>query len=90
MSNRNDLSMQKCRCSISIYCVYLLLRHARNSRHIMLSELPSLMTVVKVIYVLGELGQCYLILTRVRLTENMTVFFAFFVRFYICVNEVNY
>jgi hypothetical protein len=56
----------------------------------MLSELPSLMTVVKVIYVRGEHGQCYLILNKVRLTENMTVFFAFFVRFYICVNEVNY
>jgi hypothetical protein len=47
----------------------------------MLSELPSLMTVVKVIYVPGELGQCYLILNRVRLTENMTVFLHFLLDF---------
>jgi len=57
----------------------------------MLSELPLLMMVVKVIYVPGECEQCYLILNRVRLTENMSsFFFAFFVRFYICMNEVNY
>jgi len=81
--------MQKYQCNISMYCMYLLLRHARKSRHVTLSELPLLMTVMKVIYVLGELGQCYLILNRVRLTENMSFFFIFR-RFCICVNEVKY
>ena len=77
MSNRNDLYMQKCQCNISMYCTYLLLRHARKSRHVTLLELPLLMTVVKVIYVPRELGQCYLILNRVRLTENDFFFFKF-------------
>lgn len=55
--------------------MYLLLRHARKSRHIMPSELQSSMLVVKLIYVPGELGQCYLVLNRVKVTETMTVFF---------------
>jgi hypothetical protein len=37
----------------------------------MLSELPMLMTIVKVIYVPGELGRCYSILNGVKLTMKV-------------------
>jgi hypothetical protein len=46
-----------------------------------LSELPSLMMVVKVIYVLG---QCYLLLNTVRLTENMSFFCIFCLILHLC------
>jgi hypothetical protein len=48
---------------------------------ILCCQLPSLMTDVKVIYVMGEFGQCYLILNRVRLTDIMTVFLHFLLDF---------